>query len=237
MHAFHTSLAVHDLVVEYTTGPFVSRPIDRLSFAARPGTLTLLHGPSGCGKTTLLSCLGALLPAQSGSIVVGGTEVVGLAGAALAAYRRHRVGIVFQAFNLVGSLDLVENVMVPQRAAGAARRVAKEHAKAVLARVGLADHLRRRPTELSGGQQQRVAIARALATDAPLLLADEPTAHLDHIQVAGVLQLLRSLADEGRVLVVATHDDRLLPFADQVLDMHRDGIEHTGHAARQLVRS
>ena len=119
MHAFHTSLAVHDLVVEYTTGPFVSRPIDRLSFAARPGTLTLLHGPSGCGKTTLLSCLGALLPAQSGSIVVGGTEVVGLAGAALAAYRRHRVGIVFQAFNLVGSLDLVENVMVPQRAAGA----------------------------------------------------------------------------------------------------------------------
>ncbi|MGB8861634.1 MAG: ABC transporter ATP-binding protein [Ilumatobacteraceae bacterium] len=236
MSPLTTSLVVRDLVVEYTTGLYTSRPIDGLSFAARPGTLTLLHGPSGCGKTTLLSCLGGLLPPTSGSILLGSTEVAGLTGPALTEYRRHQVGIVFQAFNLVASLDLVENVMVPQRSAGISARAARAHAKELLERVGLANHFRRRPAQLSGGQQQRVAIARALATDAPLLLADEPTAHLDHIQVAGVLQLLRSLADEGRSLVVATHDDRLLPFADRVLDMHRErGDEQV--SVRELTRA
>ncbi len=214
-------LAVSDLVVEYTNGPYTVRPINRLSFDAEPGTLTLLLGPSGCGKSTLLSCLGGLLPPTSGSIKVGDTELVGLPGPALTQYRRNHVGIVFQAFNLVPSLDVVENVMAPQRSAGASRRNARARAVELLERVGLSERLRHRPGDLSGGQQQRVAIARALAMDPPLVLADEPTAHLDHIQVEGILRLLRSLADEGRTVVVSTHDDRLLPLANQVLDMHQ----------------
>jgi putative ABC transport system ATP-binding protein len=214
-------VAVGDLVVEYTNGPYTVRPINRLSFEADPGTLTLLLGPSGCGKTTLLSCLGGLLPPTSGSITVGDTQLVGMAGPALTQYRRRHVGIVFQAFNLVPSLDAVENVMAPQRSAGSSRGAARTRAVELLERVGLSERLRHRPGDLSGGQQQRVAIARALALDPPLVLADEPTAHLDHIQVEGILRLLRSVADEGRTVVVSTHDDRLLPLADQVLDMHQ----------------
>ena len=217
------TLTVDRLVVEYTKGTYTVRPINQLTFSAGPGTLTLLLGPSGCGKTTLLSCLGALLPPTSGSIRFGDTEVVGLPGSALTAYRRNQVGIVFQAFNLVPSLDVVENVMAPQRSAGESRQAARTRAVELLERVGLSDRLRHRPGDLSGGQQQRVAIARAIAMNPPLVLADEPTAHLDHIQVEGILRLLRSLADEGRTLVVSTHDDRLLPLADQVLDMHQSG--------------
>ena len=126
---------------------------------------------------------------------------------------------MFQAFNLVPSLDAVENVMVPLRAAGVRRADARTKAVALLERVGLGERLRHRPGDLSGGQQQRVAIARALANDPPLLLADEPTAHLDYVQVEGVLRIIRDLAQPGRVVVVSTHDDRILPLADQVVEL------------------
>ncbi len=213
-------LAVRDLVIEYTNGPERSRPIDGLSFTAGAGSLTMLLGPSGCGKTSLLSCVGGLLPVTSGSVRVAGHELAGMGAAALVAHRRQRVGIAFQSFNLVPSLQAVENVMVPLRANGAATRLARAHAVHALRRVGLGAQLYHRPAQLSGGQQQRVAIARAIVTEAPLLLADEPTAHLDHLQVDGILTLLRSLADEGRTLLVATHDDRIGRIADRVLDMH-----------------
>ena len=126
---------------------------------------------------------------------------------------------MFQAFNLVPSLDAVENVMVPLRAAGVRRADARAKAVALLEGVGLGERLRHRPGDLSGGQQQRVAIARALANDPPLLLADEPTAHLDYVQVEGVLRIIRDLAQPGRVVVVSTHDDRMLPLADQVVEL------------------
>ena len=216
-------LAVSDIVIEYANGPETTRPIDHVSFTAEAGTLTVLLGPSGCGKTTLLSCLGGLLPPTEGSVRIGGHELAGMSAAALTEHRRHRVGIVFQAFNLVPSLAAVENVMVPLRAGGVGARLARTQSIEALRHVGLGAHVHHRPAQLSGGQQQRVAIARAIVSDAPLLLADEPTAHLDRVQVAGILHLLRSLADEGRTLVVATHDERLQPLADQVLDMH-DGF-------------
>ena len=186
---------------------------------ADDGSLTLLLGPSGCGKTSLLSALGAMLTPAAGSIRLGDLDVTSLRGDALARYRRMGVGIVFQAFNLVPSLDAVENVMVPLRAAGVRRADARAKAVALLERVGLGERLRHRPGDLSGGQQQRVAIARALANDPPLLLADEPTAHLDYVQVEGVLRIIRDLAQPGRVVVVSTHDDRMLPLADQVVEL------------------
>ena len=212
-------LTVTDLTVEYQSGDYVIRPLDRLNMEAEGGTLALLLGPSGCGKTTLLSCLAGILKPTSGSIVFRGTEVSALEGSGLTAYRRRAVGVVFQAFNLIASLSALDNVAAPLWAAGMRGAEARARAAALLTRVGLKERMHHHPGDLSGGQQQRVAIARALALDPPLILADEPTAHLDYIQVEEILRLIAELASEGRVVAVATHDDRLLPLADQVVEL------------------
>jgi len=213
------SLACRELVVEYSGGGYVVRPIDGLSIDVERGELALLLGASGCGKTTLLSILAAILRPQRGTVRLNGCEVTTLGGRALTEYRRHSVGVVFQAFNLVPSLTAAENVQIPLRAAGAGARRARRRAEELLAQVGLGRRGTHRPGELSGGEQQRVAIARALALDPPLLLADEPTAHLDYMQIEGVLRLLREIADEGRMVVVATHDERMVPLADRAIEL------------------
>ena len=212
-------LSIENLVVEYSSGGYAVRPINRMSLDVPAGSLVILLGPSGCGKTTLLSCLGGILRPKSGSITFTGVDITALDGGALAKYRRDEVGIVFQAFNLVPSLTALENVMVPLRAAGKSRSSARQRAEELLTQVGLADRLKHRPGDLSGGQQQRVAVARAIALNPALILADEPTAHLDFIQVEEVLRLIRSLAQGERVVVVATHDSRILPMADHVVEM------------------
>ena len=212
-------LSVQDLVVEYSSGGYAVRPINGFNLDVTAGSLVILLGPSGCGKTTLLSCLGGILRPMSGSIKFGDVDVTALDGSALAKYRASTVGIVFQAFNLVPSLTALENVVVPLRAAGMSRSAARQRAEELLTQVGLADRLKHHPGDLSGGQQQRVAVARAIALDPPLILADEPTAHLDFIQVEEVLRLIRSLAQGNRVVVVATHDSRMLPLADRVIEL------------------
>jgi putative ABC transport system ATP-binding protein len=213
------TLECRDVVVEYSGGGYVVRPIDGLSIHVAKGELALLLGASGCGKTTLLSILAAILRPQRGSVRLNGREVTSLSGGALTEYRRHSVGVVFQSFNLVPSLTAAENVQVPLRAAGLGARRARRRAGDLLRQVGLGQRGLHRPGELSGGEQQRVAIARALALDPPLLLADEPTAHLDYIQIEGVLRLLREIADEGRMVVVATHDERMAPLADRTIEL------------------
>jgi putative ABC transport system ATP-binding protein len=212
-------LSIQDLVVEYSSGGYAVRPINGMSLDVPAGSLVILLGPSGCGKTTLLSCLGGILHPKSGSIKFDDVEITTLDGGELGDFRRDKVGIIFQAFNLVPSLTALENVMVPLRAAGVSRSSARQRAEELLTRVNLADRLKHRPGDLSGGQQQRVAVARAIALDPPLLLADEPTAHLDFIQVEEVLRLIRSLAQGERVVVVATHDSRMLPLADRVVEL------------------
>jgi len=137
--------------------------------------------------------------------------------------------VVFQAFNLIPSLSALSNVMVPLRLSGTSRSVARERAAALLAQVGLDERTRHRPDQMSGGQQQRVAIARALVYDPPLILADEPTAHLDFIQVEAILRLLRSLAAPGRTVVVATHDQRITQLADKVIEL----VPHLPTAERE----
>ena len=212
-------LHINDLVVEYSSGGYAVRPIDGLNLEVSAGSLALLLGPSGCGKTTLLSCLGGILRPTSGRIVLDDLDVTTLDSRELTMYRRRTVGIVFQAFNLLPSLTAFENVMVPMDAAGMNRREARQRAEELLARVGLQDRMRHRPGDLSGGQQQRVAVARAIALDPPMILADEPTAHLDFIQVEEVLRLIRELASGDRLVVVATHDTRMLPLADRVVEL------------------
>ena len=212
-------LSIRELVVEYSSGGYAVRPINGLNLEVPAGSLVILLGPSGCGKTTLLSCIGGILRPKSGAITFDDVDITALEGGALGRYRRDTVGIVFQAFNLVPSLTALENVTVPLRAAGMSRAPARERAEELLTRVGLADRMKHRPGDLSGGQQQRVAVARAIALNPPLILADEPTAHLDFIQVEEVLRLIRSLAQGERVVVVATHDSRILPLADRVVEL------------------
>ncbi len=218
-------LSVQNLVVEYSSGGYAVRPLDGFSLDVAAGSLVILLGPSGCGKTTLLSCLGGILRPTDGAIKFGNVDVTSLDAKGLSKYRRETVGIVFQAFNLVPSLTALENVMVPLRSAGMSRHAAHERAEQLLARVGLEDRATHRPSDLSGGQQQRVAVARAIALDPPLILADEPTAHLDFIQVEEVLRLIRELASGDRMVVVATHDSRILPLADRVVELVPDFAE------------
>lgn len=220
-------LSIQDLVVEYSSGGYALRPINGLSLDVAAGSLLILLGPSGCGKTTLLSCLGGILRPKSGAIKFDGLDITTLQGAEMGRYRLEKVGIVFQAFNLVPSLTALENVMVPLRGAGMSRGASRKRAIELLERVNLGDRMKHRPGDLSGGQQQRVAVARAIALDPPLILADEPTAHLDFIQVEEVLRLIRDLADGDRVVVVATHDSRILPMADRVIEMVPPAVAST----------
>jgi putative ABC transport system ATP-binding protein len=210
------------VTVEFARGDYVLKPLDDFHAEAGDGELVMLLGPSGSGKTTLLSCLAAILRPTAGSIVVDGIETTRLVGAAVTRYRRQTVGIVFQAFNLLPALTALENVMVPLRVAGVGRRAARERATELLHMVGLRDRMSHVPGRLSGGQQQRVAIARALVHDPPVVIADEPTAHLDYVQLEGVARLVRSLAAPGRVVIVSTHDERLVPLADRVIRLGSD---------------
>ncbi len=213
------AVQMRDLTIEYSSGGYVVRPIDSLDLDMHDGEVVLLVGASGCGKTTLLSALAGILTPTTGTITVDGVEITGLRGRDLAAYRQRRVGVVFQSFNLVPSLTSLENVASPLLLAGVGRRTAMARASALLEQVDLADRAGHRPGQLSGGQKQRAALARALAADPPLLLADEPTAHLDQVQVDAVLRLMHRLRGPGRVVVIATHDDRLLPLADRVVHL------------------
>ena len=214
-----TALRVDKLVVEYRRDGYAIRPLDGFDLVAEAGELVVLLGPSGTGKTTLLSCLGGILTPTSGRITLGDVDVTALSARKLQHYRRNQVGLVFQAFNLIPSLNALENVAIPLLLAGTSRSVAFARARELLDVVGLADRASHLPAHLSGGQQQRVAIARGLVGNPRLLLADEPTANLDYIQAESVIGLLRDLRADGRVIVVSSHDARLVPVADKVHHM------------------
>ncbi|MFV2145093.1 ABC transporter ATP-binding protein [Isoptericola sp. G70] len=183
------------------------------------GTFTAIMGPSGSGKSTFLQSAAGLDRPTSGSVHLAGTEITGMSEDELTELRRRRVGFVFQSFNLLTSLTVEQNVLLPQRldgrpTHGRARRRAAE----VLAQVGLADKGRRRPGELSGGQQQRVAVARALVNEPDVIFADEPTGALDTRTAADVLGLLRHAVDAlGATVVMVTHDPAAAAWADRVL--------------------
>jgi putative ABC transport system ATP-binding protein len=212
-------LTVKDLVVEFIHDGYAIRPLNGLSFEAGAGELVVLLGPSGCGKTTLLSCLGGILTPTSGSIRLGDIDVTGLKNRKLDTYRREQIGFVFQAFNLIPSLTARENIAIPLELTGHGRKESYERADELLEQVGLADRGHHLPSKLSGGQMQRVAVARGLGHNPPMLLADEPTANLDTIQAESIIRLLQRLRDDGRMIIVSTHDSRLMPIADRIVQM------------------
>jgi putative ABC transport system ATP-binding protein len=186
------------------------------------GEFAAVMGPSGCGKSTLLNLVAGLDTADDGSIVLDGEEITAKSEDDLARMRRKHVGIVFQFFNLLESMSVLENVALPAIVAGMKRRNAESRARDLLDLLGLSDKLKAAPGVLSGGQRQRLAIARALANNPTLLLADEPTGALDTEGGAEVLELFRRLHGDGQTILMVTHNPEVAAGADRIVNM-RDG--------------
>ena len=180
--------------------------LSHVSLHIAPGEYTAIVGPSGSGKSTMMHLLGCLDTPTSGQVTLHGRDVSTLRPLELSRVRGEEIGFVFQGFQLLPQLTALENVAMPLLLAGAGRRERESRAKALLERVGLGERLHHRPSQLSGGQQQRVAIARALVRDPAVLLADEPTGNLDLDATREVLALLRRLHQEGRTVLLITHD-------------------------------
>lgn len=196
--------------------------LDGVSVDFERGSFTAIMGPSGSGKSTLLHCAAGLDSPTSGAVMIAGTDIAGLNEKARTELRRRRVGFVFQAFNLVGSLTAAQNVELPTRFAG--NRVPATEVTAALAAVGLEDRAGHRPAELSGGQQQRVALARALITRPDVLFADEPTGALDSRSSKDVLSLIRKLVDDHeQTTLMVTHDPLAASYADVAIFLE-DGL-------------
>ncbi|WP_254715725.1 ABC transporter ATP-binding protein [Actinomadura sp. NAK00032] len=199
------------------------RALDGVTWTFPRGGFTAVMGPSGSGKSTFLHCASGLDRPSEGTVRIGGADIGRLGETKRTRLRRERIGFVFQAFNLIPSMDVEQNVTLPLRLAGAAADPA--WLREVVGRVGLADRLAHRPSELSGGQQQRAAIARALITRPEVVFADEPTGALDPRTAREVMRLLREAVDQtGQTLVLVTHDPMAAAWADSVLFLDRGRI-------------
>jgi putative ABC transport system ATP-binding protein len=205
-----------DLVKVYGEGEASVRALDGVSLVVPKGTFTAIMGPSGSGKSTLLQCLAALDDLTSGKVYVGGVEISGLDEKERTMLRRDKVGFIFQAFNLVPTLNALENITLPMNLAGSPPD--KKWMEYLITTVGLKDRLHHLPGELSGGQQQRVAAARALASRPEIVFADEPTGNLDSRRGHELLQFLRRTVDEfSQTIVMVTHDAFAAAVADRVV--------------------
>jgi ABC-type lipoprotein export system ATPase subunit len=190
-----------------------------INLSIEEGAFVITMGPSGSGKSTLMQIVGGLDRPTSGEVRVGDYSINHLDEREMAVFRREMIGFVFQSFNLIPTMTALENVALPLRLNGMGRKERTQRAYELLVRVGLKDRVYHRPTQLSGGQQQRIAIARALANDPPIIMADEPTGNLDTASGKNILDILGELHNSGRTIFVVTHDPRMTPYADQVINM------------------
>ncbi|MBI4600488.1 MAG: ABC transporter ATP-binding protein [Planctomycetes bacterium] len=207
---------------EYSLEGGIVHALRGVDVAIQAGELVAIMGPSGSGKSTLLNLLGCLDRPTRGTYRLGGDDVSRLDDDALSEIRSRRLGFVFQSYNLIAQLDVVENIEVPLFYQGTPPREARERAEDLARLVGLGDRLSHRPTQLSGGQQQRVAIARSLANDPLVILADEPTGNLDSATEEEILGILKDLHARGKTIVLVTHEDRIAHIAGRVVRL-RDG--------------
>jgi len=206
----------------FRKGSEVIRAVSGVTFQVGAGEFISIQGPSGCGKTTLLHLLGALDVPSEGAVLLAGQDITRLSDQALSRIRSRNIGFVFQAFNLIPDLDVLQNVALPLKYAGVSSKQREQQAREALQAVGLAHRLNHRPSELSGGEEQRVAVARALVNRPQLILADEPTGNLDSRNREGVLNLFRDLNRAGQTIVVVTHDPAVAEAAGRRMFM-KDG--------------
>ena len=224
-------IAVERLAKSYRKGAIVTRVLEDVSFTVQSGEFVAVMGASGSGKSTLLNLLGFLDRPDGGTYRFEDTDLTAADDATLSSVRNRRIGFVFQQFHLLQRTSALDNVMLPLLYAESDVNDGAALARRALAQVGLEQRADHEPGELSGGEQQRVAIARALINDPALILADEPTGSLDAKSGAGVLDLLRSLADSGRTIILVTHDRGVAERADRMFVID-DGRVVPGAVAR-----
>lgn len=216
----HPVLQVQDLRKTYLEGSRERHVLEGLSFEIHKGELIVLLGRSGSGKSTLLNLISGMDAPTSGSIRFENTELTSLSETERTLFRRHAIGIIFQSFNLIPTLKVEENILLPLELGGRVDDAQRNRALEVLEEVGLADRGDSFPELLSGGEQQRVAIARALAHDPMLILADEPTGNLDFRTAGIVMEILeRIVHDKERTMLIATHDRDIIGLADRVFEL------------------
>ncbi len=229
-------LRLRDVGKVYATGAVEVEALRGVSLEVARGEYVAIMGPSGSGKSTLMHILGCLDVPTTGTYDLAGEDVSTMSEAALATVRNRQIGFVFQQFNLLASLPAWRNVELPLCYTGMGRAERRERAIGALERVGLGDRVNHRPGELSGGQEQRVAVARALVTDPALILADEPTGNLDSHSSADVLALFTELHEQGRTIVLITHERNVAESAQRIVRILDGEVDSAMSAAAGNVR-
>jgi len=218
-------VSIENLCKAYHLGSLELFALRDLDLSIEQGEYVAIMGPSGSGKSTLLNVLGCLDRPTSGTYKLGGEDVSKLDDDELSKIRGSRIGFVFQSYNLIAQLNVVENIEVPMFYKGFSERASAKHAKELAAIVGLGDRIKHRPSELSGGQQQRVAIARALANQPLIILADEPTGNLDSESGGEILNILGDLHKRGTTLIIVTHDAHVAERTQRAIHLLDGRIE------------
>lgn len=219
-------IELENVVKEYEMGETIVRALRGADLEIEPGDFVAIMGPSGSGKSTLMNMIGALDIPSSGRVTMDGNNLSELSENQLAVLRSEKVGFVFQKFNLIPSMTAQENVALPMLFRKVPRKKRMDRAAEILDRMGLGDRLYHMPSELSGGQQQRVSIARALVNDPDIILADEPTGNLDTETGDSVMELLKELNEEGKTIIMVTHDPHDARYAEYIVDI-TDGVTKT----------
>ena len=233
----HLAVHVRNVTKTFGSGEARTPALKGVDFDARLGELLMIVGPSGCGKTTLLSTIAGTLEFDGGEIDVFDAPLHKLSKREVTEFRKRNVGFIFQQFNLIPTLNLVENVSVPLLINGERRGVAEKKSHALLDRLGLEGRGGDLPTNLSGGQQQRVAIARALVHEPRLVICDEPTSALDKDTGAKIMELLREVARHpSRSVIVVTHDNRVFKYADRMTEMEDGRVERVHESFEQYEK-
>ena len=218
-----------EVIKTYHQGKVEVAALRGVSLSIEKGAFVALAGPSGSGKTTVLNMIGGLDTADSGRIVVAGNDFNDMNASQLAELRLHKIGFVFQSYNLIPVLSALENVEYVMLLQGVKTEERKQRAVAILDEVGLKDMYHRRPAELSGGQQQRVAVARAIVSDPAIVLADEPTANLDSDNGNGLLEMMKRMNEtKGVTFIFSTHDKMVMDYAQRLVNI-RDGVVTDDH--------
>lgn len=222
-------LQIRDLHKTYTEGHKTRHVLNHVNADIYEGEFFVMLGKSGSGKSTLLNMLSGIDKADGGQVIIDGTDITALSDTKQTLFRRDHIGIVFQFFNLIPTLTVLENITLPHELRGKSKKESETAGRLLLERVGLANRADTFPDKLSGGEQQRVAIARALVHEPKIVLADEPTGNLDEDTGEIVLQMLLELTrGAGKTLIMATHNPEIVPFADRVCRIH-DGSLHITH--------
>ncbi len=212
-------IEIHDIGKNYQSGDITINAIKNMDFYIDDGEFVTIMGQSGSGKSTLLSVLGALNHPSCGKVLIDSMDLYRLSTEQRADFRSEYIGFIFQSFQLVPYLTVIENVEVPMAVTGIKKRKQKQMAMDVLKIVGLEQKASRLPDQLSGGEQERVAIARAIVNKPPLILADEPTGNLDSKTAIEIMQLLQSLSKNGHTIIMVTHNQKMSDYASRTINI------------------